>query len=101
MRTLARIAATLAVGAVLIGSGRMALWAQGQQAGKPGDSPDEHPGKSNSPGPKLGKPSEPSPVTIDEAMSRPFTFPFGDETNLDSVAKTLSRSLGAQVVLDI
>lgn len=39
-------------------------------------------------------------LRIEEALSKPFTFPFGQETSLDSVAKYLQKKLGAQVVLD-
>jgi hypothetical protein len=42
-----------------------------------------------------------SRVSLDEAMTRPFTFPFRDETTLESVVKLLQKELGANVVLDL
>ncbi len=39
--------------------------------------------------------------SVEEALSKPFAFPFAKETTLEEVAKSLSRSLDAPVVLDL
>jgi hypothetical protein len=38
---------------------------------------------------------------IEEALTRRFSFPFADETTLESAAKFLQKELGAAVVLDL
>ena len=40
------------------------------------------------------------PVSLQDAMIRPFDLPFGEETTLEEVRQFLAKSLGAQVVLD-
>ncbi len=40
------------------------------------------------------------PVSLQDAMLRPFDLPFGEETTLEEVRQFLARSLGAQVILD-
>ncbi len=50
------------------------------------------------------KPVERTPATrpsVEEAMSRRFTFPFAEETSLEAAAKHLQKELGAPVVLDL
>ena len=41
-----------------------------------------------------------SPVSLQDAMLRPFDLPFGEETTLEEVRQHLARTLGAQVILD-
>src|SRR4051794_9784843 len=82
MTTRARTIALVAAGTIAVGAGGLALRAQ------------ENPRAGS---PVIGR----ARVSIDEALSRPFNFPFGDETTLDTVARTLARGLDAQVVLDL
>jgi hypothetical protein len=39
-------------------------------------------------------------IPIQEALNRPFTFPFAQETTLEAVAEHLAKTLQAKVVLD-
>lgn len=76
----------LAAASVLLGSTRWGLLAQEKEVPAP------EPVFRN-----VGKPR----VTIEEAMLRPFTLPFAEETSLAEVARTLQKALDAPVVLDL
>jgi hypothetical protein len=41
-----------------------------------------------------------APVSVQDALTRPFDFPFAKETRIDEVAASLSKALNAPVVLD-
>ena len=45
--------------------------------------------------------AEGPPVSIQDAMLRPFVMPFGEPTSLEDVCKHLRQALGASVVLDL
>jgi len=42
-----------------------------------------------------------APVSVQDAMLRPFDLPFGRETSLEEVRQFLARALNAPVVLDV
>ena len=54
--------------------------------------------------PPAGTPPAPAPgrasASVQDALARPFDFPFAKPTRIDEVATTLSKAIGAQVVLD-
>ena len=53
--------------------------------------------------PRIARPArvEGPPVSIQDAMLRPFVMPFGEPTSLEDVCKHLRQSLGGPVVLDL
>ncbi len=44
--------------------------------------------------------AEGDPVSVQDALIRPFDLPFGAETTLEKLRQYLAKSLGAQVILD-
>ena len=53
--------------------------------------------------PRIAPPArvEGPPVSVQDAMLRPFVMPFGEPTSLEDVCKHLRQSLGGPVVLDL
>ncbi len=73
------------VSVVIVGSSGWALLAQDQSGSK----------RIAHDAPKTTR------MSVEEALTRPFTFPFAQETTLETVAKHIQKELGAQVVLDL
>jgi hypothetical protein len=103
----ARIGLAIALAVVLAVAGTARWTLQAQERGRADEargtaSPEREETAQREPSPvgssKLSDP-EPKP-SVQEALLRPFSFPFAEETTLEEVAAALRKSLGAPVVLD-
>jgi hypothetical protein len=92
----------LAVGVaavVLAGSAGWSLLAQDQP--EPGREPGLPPAKSSVPVRAQSTKAGDAALSVQDALEKPFTMPFGEPTTLEEVCRHLRRTLGAPVVIDV
>src|SRR5262245_38637138 len=85
------------VAVVLAGPARWSLRAQEQpEPGKDAARP-----KGSVPGRAQPPNSGEVPLSVQDALEKPFTMPFSEPTTLEEVCRHLKRALNAPVVLDL
>ncbi len=88
MRGLPKAMAGIGLAGVVVGAAGLVLRAQDEEPRRPA---------SAEPARAVGR----GRIDLEEAMLRPFTWPFAKETTLDEAVHHLKTTLGAAVVLDL